>query len=245
MVRTRFLLKEHLMRPIRPDQGFTLVEVLVSTAVSAIALGSLLIAYDLVDKQYTKIRDTTVIGQTGRNVLKIMERDIRMAGSEWWTPSGTVEHGAITDADAISITQGAGNGCCDEVTVIYDRQKTNISSQRLRIRYWVRDHAGTRGTRSRLFKKTDIIAPPSQVKVGAEDAMADYIEDLQLEYSGSAAHPKKLIEIYLALRTKQEFSREKSYQRGAHYPGDSTLETTDRFRRREFSTSVAVRNLTL
>ena len=233
------------MRPIRPDQGFSLVEVLVSTAVSAIALASLLIAYDLVDKQYTKIRDTAVIGQTGRNVLKVIERDIRMAGSEWWTPSGTVEHGPITEADAISISQGAGNGCCDEVTVIYDRQITDVSSQRLKIRYWVSDHVGTRGTRGRLFKQTDILAPAASASNGSADAMADYIEDLQLEYAGSAAQPKTLIEIYLALRTKQQFTREKSYQRGAHYPGDSTLETTDRFRRREFSTSVAVRNLTL
>ena len=65
MGKLRFLPKECLMHH---NRGFTLVEVLVAIAVSSIALASLYVAYDIVEKRYMKLRETTVMGQTGRSV---------------------------------------------------------------------------------------------------------------------------------------------------------------------------------
>ena len=77
MGKLRFLPKESLMHR---NRGFTLVEVLVAIAVSSIALASLYVAYDIIERRYTKLRETAIMQQTGRSVLRIIERDIRIAG---------------------------------------------------------------------------------------------------------------------------------------------------------------------
>ena len=225
---------------MHPESGFTLVEVLVSVAVSAIALTSLVIAFDIVEKQYTEIRDVSQMSQSGRNILKIIERDIRMAGYVHHIDSGSKQFGEIaTPVQFTNLTK-----CCDEIKVIYDyRNDFDSSTKRIEIRYWVENYTGSGGIRGRLFKQTNIIAPSASS--GDKEPMADYIEDLQFEPSGPDAKPNSLIGVYLALRSKKELRRQKLFKRGGHFPGDSTTEKNDQYWREEFSTSVAVRNLTL
>ena len=224
-----------------PELGFSLIEVLVATAVSAIALAGLLVAFDLVEKQHSKIRDIAMVRQAGWNVLRVLERDLRMTGFVYRTDSGNIPFGEITTP--ITVVD-SGTNCCDEMTVIYDRHDEAAgTTDRVRIRYWVSPHNGTKGTRGRLFKQVNILAPAAAT--GPEEAMADFIEDLQIVRAGTDPTPDQLIEIYLALRPSREYERNVAYEREDHFPGNSDIKLDDGFRRSGFSTSVALRNLAL
>ena len=159
---------------MRPERGFTLVEILISVVVSSLAIATLYAAYDIVDKQYGKIRDVAVLSQSGRNILAMMKRDIRMAGFTYRDDTGKIIYGSISEPIKIS---DSGNRCCDDITVVYDYQIQSATTKRLRIRYWVDNYIGTKGVRGRLYKQTDILQPSATT--GSKEPMADYIEDLQ------------------------------------------------------------------
>ena len=224
------------------EKGFTLVEVLVSTAVSAIALLTLLVSYDIVEKQYTKIRDTETMMQSGRNILKILERDIRMAGYVYHNDQGVAEFGSISQP-LVFVNKTT---CCDEVTIIYDTRTASATTQRLELKYFAKPHSAGGSARTRLYKQVNILKPDPQKKTGNETTMADYIDEIQFHPAGGGATPNRLIEVYLRLRTRREFERAIDFQWQDFYPGDSTASKSGiKYRVQEFSTSVAVRNLTL
>ena len=114
MGKLRFLPKESLMHR---NRGFTLVEVLVAIAVSSIALASLYVAYDIIERRYTKLRETTIIQQTGRSVLRIIERDIRIAGFRYQDDTGSFVFGDLTNP--LTITD-SGDACCDQIVILTD-----------------------------------------------------------------------------------------------------------------------------
>ena len=159
---------------MRSERGFTLVEILISVVVSALAIATLYASYDIVDKQYQKIRDVTVLSQSGRNILVMVKRDIRMAGFTYRDDTGKLIYGSISEP--IKITD-SGDRCCDDITVVYDYQVQSATAQRIRIRYWVENYTGSKGVRGRLYKQTDILQPSTAT--GRKEPMADYIEDLQ------------------------------------------------------------------
>ena len=175
MGKLRFLPKESLMHR---NRGFTLVEVLVAIAVSSIALASLYVAYDIIERRYTKLRETTIIQQTGRSVLRIIERDIRIAGFRYQDDTGSFVFGDLTNP--LTITD-SGDACCDQIVILYDRHdELSGNTDRVQVRYWVEPHTGSKGTRDRLFKQTAIIEPNQRQDTGQKQVTADYIQDLSL-----------------------------------------------------------------
>ncbi|HIA63126.1 MAG TPA: prepilin-type N-terminal cleavage/methylation domain-containing protein, partial [Planctomycetaceae bacterium] len=94
MGRTRSLQRGFSMRR---ERGFTLVEMLVAMAVSSIVVAALYASYDMVNKQYTKIRDVAELHQSGRGIMRMIERDIRMAGFAYRDDKGKIIYGAITE----------------------------------------------------------------------------------------------------------------------------------------------------
>ncbi|SVD89800.1 uncharacterized protein METZ01_LOCUS442654, partial [marine metagenome] len=150
--------------------------------VSSLAIATLYASYDIVEKQYSKIRDVTLIHQSGRNILEMIKRDVRMAGFVYRDTSGKITYGGISEP--VKVTD-SGNKCCDDITVTYDYQVQSATTQRLRIKYWVESYRGSKGTRGRLYKQTDILAP--NVVTGKKEVMADYIDDLQFSDASSVA----------------------------------------------------------
>jgi hypothetical protein len=113
--------------------------------------------------------------------MRIIERDIRMAGFEYRDKDAKVTYGTISNPiNRID----SGNKCCDEVTVIYDYfDEDTRKAERIRIRYWAEPHTSNKGSRHRLYKQKDILGRNKRIlakpKLGTKDVMADYIEDLQ------------------------------------------------------------------
>ena len=163
-------------------KAYTLVEMLVALAVSAIIIAATYASYEMVATQYHKNMDIANMHTSGRAIMRIIERDVRMAGFEYRDKDAKITYGSISNPLTI---KDSGNKCCDEVTVIYDYfDEESKKAERIRIRYWTEPHTSNKGSRHRLYKQKDILGQNKKMlakpKLGTKDVMADYIEDLQL-----------------------------------------------------------------
>jgi type IV pilus assembly protein PilW len=82
-----------------PDQGFTIVELLIAMVVSLLALGAIYSTFLNQHKSYVIQEETAVMNQNLRIALFYMQREIRMAGCD---PTGNADARIIT-ANATSI----------------------------------------------------------------------------------------------------------------------------------------------
>lgn len=163
-------------------KAYTLVEMLVALAVSAIIIAATYASYEMVATQYHKNMDIANMHTSGRAIMRIIERDVRMAGFEYRDTDAKIPYGSISNPLTI---KDSGNKCCDEVTVVYDYyDEESKKAERIRIRYWTEPHTSNKGSRHRLYKQKDILGRNGSVLanpvLGRKEVMADYIEDLQL-----------------------------------------------------------------
>ncbi|MDB4057290.1 prepilin-type N-terminal cleavage/methylation domain-containing protein [Candidatus Thioglobus sp.] len=172
-------------------KAFTLVEMLVALAVSAVIVSATYASFELIKNQYKKNIDVTQLHTSGRAIMQVLEREIRMAGYEFRDDKGLMTYGKIMGPLVIT---DSGNKCCDEVTIIYDEVTDTLNAQgvvtssivdRIKTRFWTEAHSSSkRGSRFRLYKRRTVLGTNNAVlatpRVGAKEVMADYIEDLQL-----------------------------------------------------------------
>ena len=64
--------------------GVTLVEILIGIVISTIIMGAMFASYTAVNSSFQKVVDKAQISQTGRDVLGMLLRDIRMAGFKYY-----------------------------------------------------------------------------------------------------------------------------------------------------------------
>ena len=128
-------------------KAFTLVEMLVAMAVSAVIIAATYASYQLVQQQFKKNADITELHSSGRAIVQLLEREIRMAGYEFRDNKGLMTYGAISSP--IIITD-SGDKCCDEVTIIYDEVEDTVNAQgvvtsstveRIKVRFFTRAHS--------------------------------------------------------------------------------------------------------
>ena len=172
-------------------KAFTLVEMLVALAVSAVIISATYASFELIQKQYKKNIDVTQLHTSGRSIMQVLEREVRMAGYEFRDGNGVMTYGDIVGPIVIT---DSGNKCCDEVTIIYDEVTDNLNAQgvvtssivdRIKTRFWTEAHySSKRGSRLRLYKRRTILGTNNALLAspitGSKEVMADYIEDLQL-----------------------------------------------------------------
>jgi hypothetical protein len=164
---------------------------LVALAVSSIIIAASYASYEMVATQYKKNMDIADMHTSGRAIMRIIERDVRMAGFEYRDKDAKVTYGTISSPLTI---KDSGNKCCDEVTVIYDYfDEESKKVERIRIRYWAGLHTSNKGSRHRLYKQKDILGQNKKILatpiLGTKDVMADYIEDLQIGDSKTINKP--------------------------------------------------------
>jgi prepilin-type N-terminal cleavage/methylation domain-containing protein len=107
-------------------KAFTLVEMLVALAVSAVIVSATYASFELIKNQYKKNIDVTQLHTSGRAIMQVLEREIRMAGYEFRDDKGLMTYGKIIGPLALT---DSGNKCCDEVTIIYDEVTDTLNSQ--------------------------------------------------------------------------------------------------------------------
>ena len=185
-------------------KAFTLVEMLVAMAVSTIIIAATYASYDLVANQYKKNIDVAEMNTSGRAIMQMIERDVRMAGFEYRDQDAKVTYGSIT---APLVIKDSGNKCCDEVTIIYDYyDEDSKKAERIRITYSAKSHSSNKGDRYRLYKQIDVLGKNNAILakpiIGSKDLLADFLEDLQFvnvvnnTYLFSGADYRDNIEIF-------------------------------------------------
>ncbi len=150
----------------RNQKGMSLVEIMVAIAVSAIVIGAAYASYSVINKNYEFQKDVKYMSQTARAVVKMIARDVRMAGY--------TDFSATQISEAVKITDSSG-ACCDRIDIIYDKS----SSERIKISYYTQQY----NNRYRLIKKIDKCTNSdcsSTSTLQSAQPIADYVEDFQL-----------------------------------------------------------------
>ncbi len=130
------------------NSGLTLIEVLVGVVVSSIMIMAMYTSYSVVNKSFSKVNDRAKISSSGRDIVELLMRDIRMAGFKYILGTNTLDFptrsylqfiGGDTTVDlshdAIIIESGEGalgyggetftrhegsHQCCDRIHIVYD-----------------------------------------------------------------------------------------------------------------------------
>ena len=163
------------------QKAFTLVEMLVALAVSSIMIMATYASYDIVAQQFKKNKDIAELHTSGRAILRMVERDIRMAGFSFRDRDANLVFGEILDKDALKLTDSGTDACCDSITVQYDYYDEEYKTvERQEIIY----DSSKYKDRNRLYKRINILGKDGELytskKIGKREVMADFIEDFQL-----------------------------------------------------------------
>ncbi len=150
----------------RDQKGMSLVEIMVAIVVSTIVIGAAYASYSIISKNYEFQKDLKYMSQTARAVVKMIARDVRMAGYTEFNKQQISEAVKITDSST---------KCCERIDIIYDKS----SSERIKISYYTQQY----NNRHRLMKKTDKCTNSdcsSTSTLQSAQPIADYVEDFQL-----------------------------------------------------------------
>ena len=96
--------------------GVTLVEILIGIVISTIMMGAMFASYTAVNSSFQKVVDKAQISQTGRDVLGMLLRDIRMAGFKYYGDNIKTnnEHTPILITKTSDKTKN-----CDTISIVY------------------------------------------------------------------------------------------------------------------------------
>ena len=129
--------------------GITLIEIMIGVVISAIMMGAMYTTYNIVNSSYSQVTDRAKISRSGRDIIAMLIRDIRLAGFKYHYGVNTddiskqdnleyisgssdikISHAPIiviknklgdaTDSDAgISKNDEALDQCCDKIHIVY------------------------------------------------------------------------------------------------------------------------------
>ena len=63
--------------------GLTLLEMLIGVVISSIMMGAIYTTYSVVNNSYSQVTERAKISRSGRDIVEMMMRDIRMAGFKY------------------------------------------------------------------------------------------------------------------------------------------------------------------
>ena len=71
--------------------GFTLIEVLIGVVISSVMMAAMYTTYSVVNKSFSQVTDRAKISRSGRDIVEMMMRDIRMAGFKYRLGTNTLD----------------------------------------------------------------------------------------------------------------------------------------------------------
>ena len=63
--------------------GITLIEIMIGVVISAIMMGAMYTTYNIVNSSYSQVTDRAKISRSGRDIIAMLIRDIRLAGFKY------------------------------------------------------------------------------------------------------------------------------------------------------------------
>ena len=64
--------------------GITLIEIMIGVVISAIMMGAMYTTYSVVNNSYSQVTDRAKISRSGRDIIAMLMRDIRLAGFKYY-----------------------------------------------------------------------------------------------------------------------------------------------------------------
>ena len=72
------------------NAGLTLIEILIGIVISAMMMGAMYTTYSVVNNSYSQVTDRAKISRSGRDIIGMLMRDIRLAGFKYYYGVNTV-----------------------------------------------------------------------------------------------------------------------------------------------------------
>ena len=119
-----------MKKKLKNIAGVTLIEILIGIVISTIMMGAMFSSYNAVNSVFQQVTDKAKISQSGRDILGMLLRDIRIAGFKHFgdTIQGSTEHQPILITKSTNFTDA-----CDKIDIVYgdaDYDKTEPEGQR-------------------------------------------------------------------------------------------------------------------
>ena len=115
--------------------GLTLVEILIGIVVSMLMMAAMYTSYSIVNNTYSQVTGRATISRSGRDVVGMMMRDIRMAGYKYYGDTASYVPGdkdiedmkrshapLIITKEKDSKVSGIAHSddkCCDQIDIVY------------------------------------------------------------------------------------------------------------------------------
>ena len=128
--------------------GITLIEIMIGVVISAIMMGAMYTTYSIVNSSYSQVTDRAKISRSGRDIIAMLIRDIRLAGFkyhygvnaddiskqdnlEYISGSSDIEEshdpiivikdelGDAADSDTAIPKNDEADKCCDKIHIVY------------------------------------------------------------------------------------------------------------------------------
>lgn len=219
------------------ESGYTMIELLLATVVGSIVLAGAYVSYYIVEAQYNKNSAIGDLGDFAVPTLKILSRDIRMAGFKAVDTDIESAYGKI---DNPFIITDSGNACCDSIEMIYDKSTT----ERLKVTYFVAPKTNDT-TRNALYMTIEQYQSSGAWVTNVDSAIvADFVEDFQAEaVKANAAGEPTLVNLNIVFRSRNKTKTTQTFQKAGFSTGNYVFSITDNYLRDEFETSIYLRNL--
>ena len=64
--------------------GLTLIEILIGLVISTLMMAAIFTTYQVVNNSYSQVTDRAKISRSGRDIVSMLMRDIRLAGFKYY-----------------------------------------------------------------------------------------------------------------------------------------------------------------
>ena len=71
--------------------GLSLVEMLIGIVITSMMIAAIYTSYNVVNKSYSQVTDRAKISRSGRDIVEMLMRDIRMAGFKYVLGTNTLD----------------------------------------------------------------------------------------------------------------------------------------------------------
>ena len=219
--------------------GLTLVEVLISIAVSSIMMAALFTSYNLINKSYNQVMDRATISQASRDFMGMLVKDLRMAGFKAFGDNISADENHMPIQVLKSQRFGNANGCCDEMYIVFGdynyQASPNDRFERYAVHYYVEPseiidpQTNAKISTGALFKTLhkwngNDFSPDNCDQCYSRQLLTNYVEDfviVPINANGEVIDPApnvnnpteaydiKVVDILLTFRSKEEFFKTK------------------------------------
>ena len=159
--------------------GLTLIEILIALVITTIVLAGLYTAYSLVAKQFIQQTERGNIYNSGRNLITIISRDLRMAGFQHYDNSTPITNPIVIN-----------DSFCNQICIVYDvDDEEGEFKERRRIIYNVKNEKIYRRIEKKSGGSYNVL---DEYKDEKDRILADSVKQLKFTfYSKDGKHSSK------------------------------------------------------